>query len=1311
MKLISQLLDLLSFYSEKPEQREFAFVRAVTMVLMVTSPLMLLLSIEYLDWFDQIVVVAITVLCTTIFLLNRFVESFRKVAIYFLYSVLYLLVGYLLYNAHDHNYSYNSAFQVTLAFFSLLLIMRKQAQVVIFSSIFVVLLIISLLVIDETLISKGFLISFIVAYVLISVLVMNYRIKLRDRLEADQDFLSALFNNSFDAVFLVEFYSGKIEDCNAVAVKMFEVETKQDLIGNGRGAYRKVPMTAEDRREMQLTISRNGQFRQEVEYVSVKGREFWADLIVYPLSIRNSQYWVYRVVDITDRKQALSLVLRRDQEYTSLIDNMNEGVMRFDPDHRITFVNDRMLQLLGRNKETIVDQLAVDVLAADSESREELLRQQVREREGISTKLTLPVITSDNRQLWTDYSTTALYSEAGTITGYLCFIRDITQRKSDQEALAASEADFRSLAKNAPVLIFKVNRSGIVLFVNWLPPEYVEDKVINHPLTNFIDERFQSLFEESLEQVFQSGESIDFDLKASGRDYKMVWYSMRLSRVQEGDEQHAIAIVSDIQKLKRIQEALSISEDTYREIFNTTSDLMYIHSRDGSYMDVNQAVLDFYGYEKEEIVGRKPIDFADGTEHDAKELESNIKRAWKGNTVKFVYHHKHLKSAEITIKEVTLRKGNYFGEAAIIASVRDITDQIRHEMALKSSEEKFRLLFSTANDAIFILQKGKLMDCNERAYDMFLAKPEDFLGQSPAVLFPSKQLNGRDSLELANEYIRRAQEGDHQNFPWLHQKQDGTQFNTEVSLSVFSTQEGSYVQAIVRDVSMRMEAQREQIRAELAEATAAELQKEIRERERAEVLLMEQQRFARAIINSSLDMIVAADRDGNITEFNTAAQKIFGYTFEEVIGKPVKLLYAGEDERSSVFQKLLVAQGTYTGEINNLRKNGEEFSTYISASILRREDGEVIGSMGVSRDITELKEQQEELRQNETRYRALYNQAFIGIARMSIDGKFVQVNQRLCTILGYSEEELKNFTLSDITHPDYIKKTANLKRHFVDDDDSIADKITFEKKFIHKDQSEIDANLTIASVVDADGIPDYFVTVFEDITERKRAEEEVKASLHEKEVLLKEVHHRVKNNLQVISSILNLQSSYVKDEGTLEILRESQNRIKSMSFIHENLYQTSDLSEIDFSDYVSNLSTNLLHSYQIHQGRVKLVQDVEQVMLNLDQAIPCGLILNEIVTNAFKYAFPDKREGEVRIVLREIEGMITLTMGDNGIGLPEGFDYENSETLGLQLVTILTDQLSATMDIELSAGTNYTLAFRKVSRNFKTGKFIEHGKS
>lgn len=1310
MKLIDQLLESFSFYSDEPKKREFAFVRLVSMVGMVAAPLVMLLTIDRFDAFDKVITSAITGLMAMVFLLNRFVESFRKVAVYFVYSLLYLIVLYLLVNAHRWQYSNNSAFLLTLGFFIALLLMRKQRQAMVFSLVYLGALLTSLFVVDDPLVSRGFLISFNLCYVFISMMVMSYRIRLRDRLHAEQDFLKTLFNNSFDAVFLIEYYSNKIEDCNAVALRMFDLPDKAAVQGKPRGIFRKEAFTPDVEREMKLEISRNGQYRTEIQYVTTKGREFWADLIVYPLTIRNTQYWVYRIVDITERKKALEMVLQREQEYTSLIRNMGEGVMRFDANHHITYANDRMSLILGSSVDDIVGKPVQELFMHPDSDTEYLAEKFEKQRAGISTSCDLPVHGPNQKTIWIEANTTALRTDDGSISGYLCFVGEITERIQQQEALASSEAGFRSLAENAPALIFKIDEQGLVQYVNWVPDEYNIDDIIGAPLTQFMDEPFRSLYIDNLDFVLRTGKSLDFELKASGLQGKMVWYSMRLARVAEQGKHHVIAIVSDIHRFKRIQEALSISEDTYREIFDTTSDLIYIHNKAGVILDVNQTVLDTYDYSRESIIGARPFDFADPDAHAPEDLKAHLKAAWKGKPQNFTFYHKHRESGKIFVRDVMLRKGYYFGEAVLIASVRDITERIKSEERLRNSEEKFRLLFSKANDAIFILEKGILVECNERAYEVFKARPEDFLGKSPAVLFPEKQPNGRNSLEFSEEMIQKTLDGDTQHFPWTHKRMDGSTFQTEVSLSTFRAGNRTYLQGIVRDVSIRIEAEREQIRAELAEATAMELQKQIREREKAEAKLIEEQRFARSIINSSLDMIVAADQNGNITEFNKAAQESFGYSLEEVLGKPVQRLYAVKDERSEVFRRLLRDTGTYTGEIVNRRSDGELFPCYISASILRREDGEIIGSMGVSRDITELKTQQEELRMSEHRYRALYNQAYIGIARMSIDGKFVQANQRLCDILGYNEAELLNLTLTDITHPDYIRKTANFKRHFGKSEDDV-DKITFEKKFIHKDGSEIDANLTIASVVDVNGMPDYFVTVFEDITERKHAEEEVKASLLEKEVLLKEVHHRVKNNLQVISSILNLQSSYVKDEKTLEILHESQNRIKSMSFIHENLYQTSDLSEIDFSDYVVNLSTNLLHSYQLRQNRVKLRQDVAEVMLNLDQAIPCGLILNEIVTNAFKYAFPDDREGEVYISLSEDDGLITLTMADNGIGLPEGFNHEESETLGLQLVTILTDQLSATLETERTGGTTYRLSFRKVSRNFKTGKFIEHGKS
>ena len=219
---------------------------------------------------------------------------------------------------------------------------------------------------------------------------------------------------------------------------------------------------------------------------------------------------------------------------------------------------------------------------------------------------------------------------------------------------------------------------------------------------------------------------------------------------------------------------------------------------------------------------------------------------------------------------------------------------------------------------------------------------------------------------------------------------------------------------------------------------------------------------------------------------------------------------------------------------------------------------------------------------------------------------------------------------------------------------------------------------------------------FSDITERKIIIEHTNQSLQEKDVLLKEVHHRVKNNLQVISSILNLQSTYVKDEATLNILRESQNRIKSMAFIHESLYQADNFSSIHFSDYVANLLQNLMQSYSKINQLIKLNVNLKTIFLNLDIAIPCGLIINEIVTNALKYAFSNnKKSNEITITMRTEGKNIRLEIADNGVGLSKTIDYKNTESLGLQLVVTLVSQLNGSIKLDRTKGTKYIILFPK----------------
>ena len=216
----------------------------------------------------------------------------------------------------------------------------------------------------------------------------------------------------------------------------------------------------------------------------------------------------------------------------------------------------------------------------------------------------------------------------------------------------------------------------------------------------------------------------------------------------------------------------------------------------------------------------------------------------------------------------------------------------------------------------------------------------------------------------------------------------------------------------------------------------------------------------------------------------------------------------------------------------------------------------------------------------------------------------------------------------------------------------------------------------------------------QEIAERMRAEAQIKASLEEKVVLLKEIHHRVKNNLQVISSLLRLQSQQIQDDKTLEIFLESQNRVRSMALIHEKLYRSQDLAKIDFAEYVQSLTSFLVRSYRYQAGRVSLKIDARDVFLSIDDAVPCGLIINELITNAFKYAFPGGTPGEIRVVLRPTHNShVTLAVSDNGVGFPKDLDFMETESLGLQLVNSLVEQLEGTIELRRDEGTEFEISF------------------
>jgi two-component sensor histidine kinase len=213
-----------------------------------------------------------------------------------------------------------------------------------------------------------------------------------------------------------------------------------------------------------------------------------------------------------------------------------------------------------------------------------------------------------------------------------------------------------------------------------------------------------------------------------------------------------------------------------------------------------------------------------------------------------------------------------------------------------------------------------------------------------------------------------------------------------------------------------------------------------------------------------------------------------------------------------------------------------------------------------------------------------------------------------------------------------------------------------------------------------------------EIVERQRAENQIKTSLREKEVLLKEIHHRVKNNLQVISSLLKLQAGYIKEHHVLEILKESQNRVRAMALLHEKLYQSEDLAKINFTEYVHSLVANLFRSYGVKSQTIAARINIADILFDIDTVIPCGLIINELVSNSLKYAFPENQKGEIRVELVQTsQGECCILVSDDGVGLPEDLDFHDTKSLGLQLVCMLIEQLEGSVELDRSCGTTFKI--------------------
>jgi PAS domain S-box-containing protein len=459
-----------------------------------------------------------------------------------------------------------------------------------------------------------------------------------------------------------------------------------------------------------------------------------------------------------------------------------------------------------------------------------------------------------------------------------------------------------------------------------------------------------------------------------------------------------------------------------------------------------------------------------------------------------------------------------------------------------------------------------------------------------------------------------------------------------------------------------------------------------------------------SLINAIPDIVYFKDEARRNRIVNKAFVDAFGLSQEVVAGKTdEEILPPGLAEACRESDEFVLVSGKpYRFEEKSGGPDGIERDFETIKAPVFDETGRITGLVGVSRDITAQKTMKTTLAESEERFRGLFENSTIGLYRTTPDGRILLANPALLRMMGYASFEELSVRNLELEEDGFEHEYP---RHlFKDRIDKEGEVRGLESAWKRKDGTTIYVRESARAIRDAAGRTLYYEGTVEDITERRLAEMDQKekqqaleTALAERNVLLKEIHHRVKNNMQVISSLLNLQSRYLKHPDDVDLFKESQNRIRSMAFIHEKLYQSKSLSRIEFGGYIRSLIDSLQRSYQKERSRVRVRMETEEVFLDIQTAIPCGLIINELVSNALKHAFPGERGGEVVVGLRcREDGAIQLNVRDDGVGLPLGFNIRATDSMGMQLVSMLVDQIDGTIEVERARGTEFRLTFREL---------------
>ncbi|HEY1186145.1 MAG TPA: PAS domain S-box protein [Gemmata sp.] len=1132
--------------------------------------------------------------------------------------------------------------------------------------------------------------------------------------ESELRFRSLVNGIRDSAIFMLD-PAGHIASWN-VGAERLKGYTEPDVIGKHVSLFS--PPEESDKTGTKLRIaSEHGFYEEEGWRVRKDGSRFWAHTVISVLHGSAGQILGFAKTtrDLTTKREAERALQRSEERFRAIFDQTLQFIGLMSADGTLLEANRTSLAASGVREGEVLGRKFWDTpwWAHDRPLQEKLQEAVSRATAGATVRFEAHHPATDGGTLWVDFSLKPYIAE-GNVLYLIPEGRDITDRKRAELALRESEERFRSAFESAPIGMALVAPDGQWLRVNGALCEllgYTAEELltidfqrVSHPddlATDLANVRRALAGEIS---------SYQMEKRYFHRQGHTVYALLSVSLVRDGTNAPVtfISQIVDISHRKRAEQALAANEALLHQFVTHAPAAIAMLDTEMRYVRTSSRWITDYRLTGQSIIGRSHYDVFPDIPKRWKEIHRRVltgaieacpedpfpradggtewlqweARPWHepGGRIGGLIFFTQVITARVEAARratVLLTAARALAEATATPAV--VADLIRVVCGAQGWEVGEFWQLSAAGTALGFAGGWSAPEVSE------FAAPYSARTFAPGVGLPgrvwaSNRPHVIPDLAADPEFLRQKAAIEH-----------GLRTGIAVPVVVGGRIVGVFV-FLTRQTNPPAPED-----LALLEELASKFGLWV-ERKRTETALAESEARFRAVFDASPSGLVLVGRDGRIALANELTHQLFGWEKDETTGAPIERFVPDRYQSRHTADRgafSAAPQARAMGaaaELTARRKDGSEFPIEIGLTPVRAGGEQFVLASIVN--ITERRRAEDARRLSEERLRLALENAKHGLWDWDVAGGTVFHDDLWAAVHGYAPGELQlNYTWWEASiHPDERSKVLTALSSALASDNALYD---VEYRARRKDGTWVWVN-TRGRVQnrDASGKARRMMGTLHDVSARKDGEEELLRSVREKEVMLREIHHRVKNNLAVISSLFHLQAGTVQDPQTAQVLREAQDRVRSMALVHEHLYNSADLGAVAFGEYAKTLATQIIQTYQLPATPIELRCEIGEVGLTIEQAIPCGLILNELLSNSLKHAFRERSHGKVVLSIGAVGDRCEIRVTDDGVGVPDGLDVKLGKSLGVRLIRILTRQLVGSVEYRSpGAGTEVYLTF------------------